>query len=124
MARARPLTGFGLGTWSTAYPAYATFDDGKRDNQAHNDWLQWASEGGLPLLALMVAMGGLLVRPALRSVWGVGLLAVLLHCLVDYHFQQRPVFGYYYFALAGLVCAFAAKDDGDGARQDVQFQPE
>lgn len=118
MALDRPTFGFGLGNWSTAYPAYARFDDGLRDNQAHNDWAQWAAEGGLPLFVLMAAMAGLLVRPALRTVWGIGLLAVLLHCLADYHFQQRPVFGYYYFALAS-VCAAAAKDHSDGAGEDI-----
>jgi len=123
MALDRPALGFGLGNWSTAYPAYARFDDGLHDNQAHNDWAQWAAEGGLPLFVLMAAMAALLVRPALRTIWGVGLLAVLLHCLVDYHFQQRPVFGYYYFALAS-ICAAAAQHDADGAREDIELQPE
>src|SRR5262249_42952688 len=36
MIRDRPLAGFGLGTWSDAYPAYARFDDGRFVNQAHN----------------------------------------------------------------------------------------
>ena len=36
----------------------------------------------------------------MRTLWGVGLLAVLVHCLVDYHFQQRPVYGYVYFTFA------------------------
>jgi O-antigen ligase len=103
MALERPWFGFGLGTWSVAYPAYARFDDGLFDNQAHNDWAQWAAEGGLPFLAAMVAVAALLAVRARRSVWGLGLLAVLAHCLVDYHFQQRPAFGYYYFALAGVL---------------------
>ncbi|MCW5978387.1 MAG: O-antigen ligase family protein [Bryobacteraceae bacterium] len=105
MALDRPWTGFGLGAWSVAYPAYARFDDGLFDNQAHNDWAQWAAEGGIPFFLLMLALAVLLVRPALATVWGIGLLGVLLHCLVDYHFQQRPAFGYYYFALAGLAVA-------------------
>jgi membrane-bound metal-dependent hydrolase YbcI (DUF457 family) len=119
MALDRPGMGFGLGTWALAYPAYATFDDGAYDNQAHNDWAQWAAEGGLPFLALMLAATVLLERPAVRSVWGVGLLAVLLHCLVDYPFQQRPVFGYYWFAMAALVCSPPAKDDAGGPGEDV-----
>lgn len=53
MVRARPLLGFGLGTWATAYPAYAHFDDGSFVNQAHNDWIQWTAEGGIPFLAIM-----------------------------------------------------------------------
>jgi hypothetical protein len=104
----RPWIGSGLGTWSTAYPAYATFDDGHVDNQAHNEWLQWPAEGGLPMAALMVAMAAILTVPAVRSIWGVGLLFVLVHALVDYPFAQRPVFGYFYFAMAGiLVSGFA-----------------
>lgn len=105
MALDRPWLGWGLGTWALAYPAYARFDDGAFDNQAHNDWAQWAAEGGLPFLALMAAAAALLARRALSSMWGLGLMAVLAHCLVDYPFQQRPAFGYYYFALAGVVTA-------------------
>ncbi len=104
----RPWLGSGLGTWSTAYPAYATFDDGHFDNQAHNEWLQWPAEGGVPMAVLMGAMAVILAVPAVRSVWGVGLLFVLVHALVDYPFEQRPVFGYFYFAMAGiLVSRFA-----------------
>ncbi len=113
MVRERPLTGFGLKTWSTAYPAYARFDDGLFDNQAHNDWLQWASEGGVPFLLLMLWWAALLVGPARRTVWGVGLLAVLAHCLLEYHFQQRLAFGYFFFAVAGILVS----DTGDSIRE-------
>src|SRR5262249_47905874 len=40
MLRDRPGIGFGLGTWTSAYPEYALFDPGAVINQAHNDWLQ------------------------------------------------------------------------------------
>jgi len=103
MVRERPLTGFGLGTWSDAYPAYARFDDGRFVNQAHNDWIQWAAEGGLPFLAIMLAIAMLSVRPALRSLWGIGLLAVFLHCLLDYPMQQRPALAAFFFAMLGLL---------------------
>ncbi len=43
MLRDKPLVGVGMGNWSTAYPAYAIFDDGSFANQAHNDWAQWAT---------------------------------------------------------------------------------
>src|SRR6185312_4868180 len=36
MIRDHPLKGVGFGNWSTAYPAYAIFDDGLFANQAHN----------------------------------------------------------------------------------------
>jgi O-antigen ligase len=103
MVRDRPLMGFGLGTWSTAYPAYAHFDDGTFVNQAHNDWVQWAAEGGVPFFLIMLAIVALSVRPALRSLWGIGLLAVFVHCLVDYPMQQRPALAAFFFALLGVI---------------------
>src|SRR5207249_5987183 len=103
MIRDRPLKGFGLGTWSAAYPAYAHFDDGRFVNQAHNDWVQWAAEGGVLFFALMLAVAVWSVRPAIRSVWGVGLLAVFVHGLVDYPMQQRPALAAFFFGLLGAV---------------------
>jgi len=103
LVRDRPLTGFGLGTWSDAYPAYAHFDDGRFVNQAHNDWVQWAVEGGLPLLSIMLSIAWWSVRPALSSLWGIGLLAVFLHCLVDYPMEQRPALAAFFFAMLGLL---------------------
>ena len=105
MIRERPLTGFGLGTWSEAYPGFARFDDGLFANQAHNDWAQWAAEGGIPFLLLMIGVAALAVRPALRSLWGLGLLAVFAHCFVDYPMQQRPALAAIFFALLGIVHA-------------------
>ena len=105
MIRDRPLTGFGLGTWADAYPAYARYDDGRFVNQAHNDWLQWAVEGGIPFLLIMLAIAAWSVRPAIRSLWGIGLLAVFLHCLVDYPMQQRPALAAFFFAMLGTLAA-------------------
>jgi O-antigen ligase len=108
MFRDRPWTGFGSGTWAVAYPAYALYDDGRFVNQAHNDWVQWALEGGLPLLAAMAGFALLLARPAWRSIWGLGLLAVMLHCLVDYPIQQRPALAGWFFAMGGAAAAAGA----------------
>jgi O-antigen ligase len=105
MVRDRPLTGFGLGAWSSAYPAYARYDDGTFVNQAHNDWVQWAAEGGVPFFVLMLIAVLALARPAWRSLWGLGLMAVFLHALVDYPFEQRPALAAYLFALAGALAA-------------------
>jgi O-antigen ligase len=107
MVRDRPLTGFGLGAWSSAYPAYARFDDGSFVNQAHNDWAQWAAEGGVFFLALMAAVVGLLARPAYRSLWGLGLMVVFVHAWIDYPFEQRPALAAFFFAMAGVLAAEA-----------------
>jgi len=106
MVRERPVTGFGLGTWSVVYPGYARFDDGRFANQAHNDWVQWAAEGGIPFFLLMAGVVGFAVRPAFRSLWGLGLLAVFVHCFIDYPMQQRPALAGFFFALLGIVSAY------------------
>jgi hypothetical protein len=105
MVRERPLTGFGLGTWSEVYPGFARFDDGLFANQAHNDWAQWAAEGGIPFFLLMVGVVAAAARPAFRSLWGLGLLAVFVHCFVDYPMQQRPALAAFFFALLGILSA-------------------
>ena len=104
MIRDRPWMGFGLGTWSTAYPGYALFDDGLFANQAHNDWAQWAVEGGLPFFLMMLGIAIWSVRAAARSLWGVGIVAVFVHCLVDYPIQ-RPALSGFFFVLLGVLAA-------------------
>jgi O-antigen ligase len=110
MFRDRPWMGFGLGTWSMAYPGYALFDNGSFVNQAHNDWLQWAVEGGIPFLLIMLGIAAWTIRPAVRTLWGMGLCAVFLHCLIDYPMQQRPVLTAFFFALLGTLASEVRKD--------------
>jgi O-Antigen ligase len=105
MVRDRPLTGFGLGAWPSAYPGYALYDDGTFVNEAHNDWAQWAAEGGLPLLLAMLAVVAMLARPAVQSLWGLGLMAVFVHAWVDYPFEQRPALAAFFFSIAGALMA-------------------
>jgi O-antigen ligase len=121
MVRDRPLTGFGLGTWPEAYPGYARFDDGTYVNQAHNDWIQWADEGGLPFLVLILAIAGWSLGPAVRSLWGVGILSVWLHALIDYPMQQRPALAAFFFALLGTLAATSARDD---AQTTLRLRPD
>jgi hypothetical protein len=106
MVRQRPLTGFGLGTWPEVYPGFARFDDGLFANQDHNDWAQWAVEGGIPFFLLMAGVVARAVRPAFRSLWGLGLLAVFIHAFIDYPMQQRPVLAAFFFAMLGIVSAY------------------
>ncbi len=105
MARDRPWVGWGMGTWTQVYPAYAHFDDGVFDNAAHNDWAQWAADGGVGMLILMTAFTMMIVSPAFRSVWGIGMLFVLAYSLMEFHFQERPQFGCFFFALTGVLLA-------------------
>lgn len=103
MIKARPLQGFGLGNWPTAYPGYASFDDGLYANQAHNDWLQWTVEGGIPLLVMMLAIAAWAFPRAIRSVWGLGVATVLIHCLWDYPMQRTGVAIVFFTMLAAIA---------------------
>lgn len=104
MAKERPWLGFGLGTYQTVYPAYALFDIGLVVNHAHNDWAEWLAEGGVPFLVLLLVFAALTAAPAIRTVWGVGLLSVYLHALVDYP-MQRLGLALWVFVLAAAVTA-------------------
>jgi hypothetical protein len=92
MIAAHPWVGWGLGCWPAVYPAFATFDPGVIVNQAHSDWLQWTAEGGLPVGIAMLGFALWAIRPAIRSIWAIGVLAVLIHASFDYPFS-RPAVG-------------------------------
>ncbi len=106
MVRERPWMGTGLGSWPQVYPRFATVDTGVFVNQAHNDWAQWAAEGGLPFFGFMLLFAALCLKPAFRSIYGIGVVAFLLHALVDYPMQQRPGLAAWFFAAAGLALAW------------------
>jgi O-antigen ligase len=87
MIRERPLAGFGLGTFETVYPAYASFDTGKRVSHAHNDWLEWTAEGGLPMLLLAAGFAGWNLWRNRANAWTWGAGVMLAHSLVDFPAQ-------------------------------------
>jgi O-antigen ligase len=102
MIRAQPFHGFGLGAWTSAYPQFAVTDIGKFVNHAHNEWAQWAAEGGLPGLAVMLAVFLWTARAAVQSVWGLGLISVMVHSLVDYPFLRLGLAAWI-FVLLGVL---------------------
>jgi O-antigen ligase len=103
MIRERPLTGWGLNAYVPVYRMFARYDDGTFVNRAHNDWLQWAAEGGIFFAGLMLAMFIWSFWPACRSGWGIGLIAVCLHAIVDYPFARLGVCGWYFALIPMLV---------------------
>lgn len=102
MMAQRPFTGYGLGTFAEVYPEFARVDAGVRVEHAHNDWLEWATEGGIPYLLLWILLAACLASRAWRSVWGLGVLAVLLHAFVDYPFARSGVAAWF-FLLLGML---------------------
>lgn len=102
MIKARPFTGWGLGSYPYVYPQFALFDDGNFVNRAHNDWFEWASEGGIPFAAAMLLVLIWTLPRAYQSVWGLGVVFICLHAAVDYPFSRFGITGWY-FALVGML---------------------
>jgi O-antigen ligase len=107
MIASHPWWGVGLGTWPTVYPGYAVADFGVFANQAHSDWLQWAAEGGIPFVMVLATLFIWSIPKAMRSVWGLGAVAVFFHASVDYPFSH-PVLGSWVI----LVLALLAVESG------------
>jgi O-antigen ligase len=88
MIHDRPWLGFGLGSWPWVYPRYAIVDPVAVANHAHNDWVEWASEGGILFAALiaLVAVRGFWL--SLKMPWGIGAVAVFAHAAIDFPLQR------------------------------------
>ena len=66
--------------------------------------MKMLAEGGVPFLLLLASVALWSVGPAFRSVWGLGLLFVFLHALVDYP-MQRLGLAAWVFVLLGTLAA-------------------
>jgi O-antigen ligase len=102
MARQRPLTGYGLDTFPEVYQRYAIKDFPFYANHTHNDWAEFAADGGVPFLLLVLIPLAAAVPAAIRNPWGLGLIAVMLHACVDFPFPRPAVSGWM-FAMLGLL---------------------
>jgi hypothetical protein len=102
MAKQKPLTGYGLGTFPEVYQRYAIKDFPFYANHTHNDWAEFAADGGVPFLLLVLIPFAAGVPAAVRNPWGLGLIAVMLHACVDYPFPRPAVSGWMFAMLALL----------------------
>ena len=104
MALERPLQGYGIGTFPLIYPQHASLDVGfgRYVSHAHNDWAEAAADGGAGFLACLVVLFGLRVPAAIRSGWGIGVIALAIHAYIDYPFPAIGVSGWI-FAVLGLL---------------------
>jgi O-antigen ligase len=102
MTRHRPITGYGLGTFPEVYQRYALHDLPYYANHAHNDWAEFAADGGVPFLLLVLIPFAAAIPAAIRNPWGMGLIAVMLHACLDFPFPRVAVSGWI-FAMLGLV---------------------
>jgi O-antigen ligase len=115
IVRAEPYFGLGLGNFQTAFPAHTSTDFGAVVNHAHNDWAEWAADGGIPFGLLILSIAAWTIPKAIRSVWGVGLIAVMVHSTVDFPLQ-KPALELWFFVLLGVLIAESSRKPISGAR--------
>lgn len=120
MIEARPLAGFGLGTWRTVYPQYANFDVARLANEAHDDWLQWAADGGVGFAAVILFFAVYVGRYAWKHVWGLGVPAVFVHCLGDYAMRNIPLAGLLFLIAGALAAAGETKPARTGGTDQAR----
>ena len=117
MAKHRPFFGNGLGTFPQVYQRFAVQDFPFIANHAHNDWAEFAADGGIPFMLLILIPCAVAVPTAIRHPWGVGLVAIMIHACGDFPFPRPAVSGWI-FALLGALY-MARRDDRSSIRAAV-----
>ena len=120
-----PLLGSGLGTFPVAFTRVQTTFLGRFVNHAHNDYLEMASDLGIPAAALFFwSTGALLVRAARKAAssemsferaMALGCLgsiaAILLHSLTDFNLYI-PANALVFSLILGLAASIPAVNSG------------
>ena len=118
MMQERPILGFGLGTFPTAYPPFQSFYSNGFVNEAHNDYAQLLVEmgllGGLALAWFLFALfraawsklrsGKLGVNGGVALAGILGCIGILAHSFFDFNLQV-PANAAWFYVLAVLVVA-------------------
>lgn len=121
--RAKPWTGVGLGAFETAFPAHnQEFNTGLVTSQAHNDYLQALTDGGIigGVIALWFLLTlGRAVRTGLKSHepmmnlyalgCGASIFGLLVHSLFDFNLQlpSQALLFITFSAIATQLCELA-----------------
>jgi len=112
-----PVLGTGPGTFALAFTKYQPPGLNSRFTMAHNDYLQFVSELGLPFIAILIWMTAALYRAGFRKlenpsrlVRGTtlgaisGITAIFFHSAVDFNLHI-PANALLFSVLAGIVVA-------------------
>lgn len=113
------VTGTGWGTFGNIYPTYRTYMEENFAYHAHNDYLETLTSGGIVSLVLIgwflatVLRQILIVLRRRRDSYSVyltlgslaGILAIILHSVTDFNFQNGANGLYFFFLLALAVSA-------------------
>ncbi len=128
LIRQHPWLGTGFGTFPLAYPSVQTSFLREFVNHAHNDYLEFASDLGLPTGVLLLGAVFYLLQRSIRrfriseprfdravalGCFG-GLVAILLHSLTDFNLRI-PANALLFAVILGLAYATSAKKMQGGA---------
>ena len=111
MIEEHPLKGYGLGTFSQVYPAYATFDSGAIVEHAHSDWLEWTTEGGMVFTLCWLWVSIAAVKATLTAPWALGIPVVFVHALVDDPFLHFGIAAWIFILTGALQAGRFEKKD-------------
>ena len=110
MAASKPLAGHGLGTFPHVYPEFSRLDLPLFVNHAHNDWAEFAADGGFLFVAAIFGLCVWSLRGVRRNAWALGVVALMIHAAVDFPFERPGVSGWM-FALLGLAARPKEEED-------------
>jgi O-antigen ligase len=133
LIRAHPYGGSGPGSFEDAYTRVQTSGLTMRLNHAHDDYLEFAAEWGVPGAALLFALIGFVLFRAFRGIGRAaraedrflllgccgGLCAMLLHAVVDFNLHI-PANALLFSVLAGLAWSISAGDANAPERRAVR----
>jgi O-antigen ligase len=118
MFRAKPILGWGLGTFPVVYPQFRSFYTNFFVNEAHNDYAQLLAEMGLLGFSTLVWYMVILYRQVRRKLgkWStdvnsavtlacaLGVIGILVHSLVDFNLQI-PANAALFYVLTAIAAA-------------------
>ena len=136
MISARPLLGWGLGTFADVYPQFRSFYTSLVVDKAHNDYLQLAAETGL----LGIAAAIWFLWSTLRSAWGkthkwvsdinggvsvaaiIAIVGIMVHSLVDFNLQipANAALFYAMCTIAAIPPRFSSRRRDRNSRSNPQ----
>jgi len=90
LVAARPVLGWGFGTFDSAFPTVQSADIDVHYDHAHNDWLEWLTEGGALAFLAAVALFALALRRG-HTASRAALVAVGLHAMWDFSLRIPAV---------------------------------
>jgi O-antigen ligase len=140
MFLARPVMGWGMGTFPQVYPVYRSRHDGKFMNQAHNDYLELLLDTGIIGFGIMLWFLIALFRSALprlrewsessganaRAAALVGISGILVHSIADFnmHIPANAAFFFVLCALATVTIRPRSLRKREGPGNGARLRPE